>query len=278
MKTVAPGTLVLLFFSATVTAQAQLEGVAEMRFGTTGVNPATRGTGRVYLSGTGWRSEMEMASPETDQAAGRGPIKVVWMGTSSDTGTIYRIDEATRTYDVLLARKGRASSSRMGPENRSTVQVLGSDTIAGLPCDRVQIAPSRRRALIDACLSKEIVTGEWLRALRRERAGGDLLAAIREAGLEGYPIRLETKGADGSGLTMEVTKFERRPVPASTFDLPTGYTRADLAAAGVAQVREPPRPMEDPEKQRKEIMESLTPEQRRAIAEATEESGSPDER
>jgi hypothetical protein len=274
-STIALGALVLLFASAT--AQAQFEGVAEMRFATTGRNPATSGTGRVYVSGTGWRNEMEMASPETALASGRGPIKVVWMGMLSDPGTIYRINDAMKTYDVLHARRGRVSSSRIGPENRNTVQMLGSDTVAGLSCERIQITPSRGKTLIDACLSKEFVTGEWLRTLRRERTGGDSMAALKDAGLEGYPIRLETKEADGSGLTMEVTKIERRPVPDSTFEIPAGYTRADLTTAKVAQIPEPPQLMEDREKLRREIMENLTSDQRRALEEATEENEGPNE-
>jgi hypothetical protein len=258
----------LAFLFAAATANAQFEGVAEMRIATTDAKAATSGTGKIYLSKLGWRSEVEMPAPETEPAADRSPVKVVYVEKQNEPGTIFKINEAKKTYSVLHRTKARAAVKRKGgPRDESIVKKVGEDTVAGLPCKTVQITWSRSRTVTDACLSEEFVTSDWLRTLRRQsRPGVDLVAALKDAGLEGSPIRLQTKEADGSGLTVEVTKIERQQVPDSAFEVPAGYAREEVTPRVVpVSNREEPtegaETLKDAERQIRDLVEKMTPAQ-----------------
>ena len=68
------------------------------------------------------------------------------------------------------------------------------------------------------------------------------------------------KGNPKPVATMELTKAEKKSLPASMFEIPAGYTKQEgmMGAAGV---------MASPEQQEqmRKAMENLTPEQRKQI-------------
>ncbi len=273
MKTLGRG---LVFLLATAAANAQFEGVAELRIATTEGKAATSGTGKVYLSKLGWRTEVEMPDPGTEPAADRAPTRVVYVEKLNDPGTIFKINETKKTYSVLQMRKTRMAASRKGgPREESIVKTVGQDTVAGIPCTAVQISQSRGRTLIDACFSEEFVTGDWLRTLpRRTRPGADFMAALKDLGLGGSPVRFQTKEADGSGLTVEVTNLQRKQLPDSTFEVPAGYSRETVTPRVVRMpVRE--EPTEDAERQIRELLEKEMPRQSTAM-EPPMNDGQPD--
>jgi len=263
MKTAA----VVLAFAAT-TANAQFEGVAEMKITTSGGHANVTGTGKTYVSKVGWRSEMEMSNPEMAKATGVSSMKMVSFGKLSDPDKVYMLNEKMKTYSVLDAKKTREMAASMGKkEHKYSIKRLGRDTVAGLSCDNVLIQQEGEKTQIEACISKEFMTGDWLKAMQRQsRGGGDFMKALRDAGLEGYPIRMVTKEPGGSGMTMELTKIERRPIPASTFEVPPGYKETSMMGV-MAQTPEQAKQMEAAQKQMEEAMKKMTPEQRKQMEE-----------
>ncbi len=268
MKTVLRGTLVLLFAAAT--AQAQFEGVAEMKIEVSG-GPAgkTTGLGKTYISKTGWRSEVEMSSPQMAEMTGAKSFRLVNLGKVSDPDTMYTVNDVTKTYAVINAKEMREMAAKIEKKERKfTVEKRGGDTVAGLHCEKVHVAEVGGTMVLDGCMSKEFASGEWMKSMTRDRATGDWMKAVRDAGVEGYPVRMEMTSGGTSGVhtKMEVTKLERKRVPDSMFEVPKDYKQTSVMGT-MAQSPEQARQMEDAQKQLQKAMENMTPEQRKMLEE-----------
>jgi hypothetical protein len=90
------------------------------------------------------------------------------------------------------------------------------------------------------------------------------MKAVREAGMDGFPIRWATKGEHGNGLTMEMTKFEKKSVPASAFEIPADYKKSSAMSVGMSP---------EQRKQMDEALKNMTPEQRKQYEEMMKQHG-----
>ena len=90
---------------------------------------------------------------------------------------------------------------------------------------------------------------------------------MSEAGLKGFPVKMTMLRKDGNPeIEMELIKLDRRSVPASTFEIPAGYTEAK---AGMG--------MMSPEQQKRmqDQLSKMTPEQRKAYEDAMKRAQQP---
>jgi hypothetical protein len=89
-------------------------------------------------------------------------------------------------------------------------------------------------------------------------------AALEKAGLDGLPIRwASNEGRDGE-FVLELVKVKHESVPASTFEVPAGYTSRDSGSARSAS---------DRRARMENAMKSLTPEQRKRIEQLLQGKG-----
>ena len=276
MKTVLRGAFALLF--AAGVAKAQFEGVAEMKISTTGAGHdqmTMNGSGKTYISKTGWRSEIEMHNPEMAAATGGKPFRMVMFGKLAEPDIAYSINDAMKTYAVINTKEMRDLAGKIEKkEKKFSVTKLGKDSVAGLPCENVRVKEDQGKQEIEACVSKEFLSGDWLRAMQRGGRGGDWMKALKDSGIEGYPVRMAMTMKDQPGVktTMEITKVDRRSVPASMFAVPPGYKETSMMG-NFAQTPEQAKQMEDAQKQLQKAMENMTPEQRKMIEEMMKKQG-----
>jgi hypothetical protein len=273
VKTLVRGALVLLFAAAV--ANADFEGEADLKITATGEHSNVTGSGKTYVSKVGWRSEMEMSSPEMAKATGGAPMRWVTFGKLSDPGKIYMVNERMKTYTVLDTRKmHEMAESTQKKEKKYVIKKIGRDTVAGLPCENYQITQEGNKDVFEACMTKEFMSGDWMRAIARGKRGeSDWLQKLREAGLEGYPIRFTSRNAETKGTwTMEVTKVERRSIPSSMFEVPPGYRETSMMGMMV-QTPEQAKQMEEARKRMEEAMKNMTPEQRKQMEEMMKQLG-----
>ena len=276
MKTVLRGAFALLF--AAGVAKAQFEGVAEMKISTTGAGHdqmTMNGSGKTYISKTGWRSEIEMQNPEMAAATGGKPFRMVMFGKLAEPDIAYSINDAMKTYAVINTKEMRDLAGKIEKkEKKFSVTKLGKDSVAGLPCENVRVTEDQGKQEIEACVSKEFLSGDWLRAMQRGGRGGDWMKALKDSGIEGYPVRMAMTMKDQPGVktTMEITKVDRRSVPASMFAVPPGYKETSMMG-NFAQTPEQAKQMEDAQKQLQKAMENMTPEQRKMIEEMMKKQG-----
>lgn len=273
----------ILAFAALVlsstAASAQFEGQADFKITTnTGKDQTMNGTGKMFVTRSAYRSEFEMQMAD---AGGRksssmpARMKMTMFAKISEPDKLYMLNDQNKTYSIWDASKFREESKNR-PKETYTVKKLGKDTVAGLSCQRALLTSSKGDE-IEACVSSELAaSSQWLSAMNRGDAGsGSWIEALKGAGLEGFPIRWSTrsKGSKDTTMTMEVTRVERRSLPASLFQVPSGYKQTDAAMGGLTPEQE--KAIADAKAQMNEALKDMTPEQRKAYEDAMKAYGQP---
>ncbi|MBI5069333.1 MAG: DUF4412 domain-containing protein [Deltaproteobacteria bacterium] len=240
-------------------ARAEFEGVVEGR-----VTGVMAGTFRAQVGKTGIRSEMVMKAGEAVKAGGGqlppgmlGEMRRVSLQRRAEPGKVYVLDEEKKSYTVIDTAEA-AESAKDGPQEQYAVKKLGKDKVAGFPCEKVT-ATGERSGEMELCVTTELAP-EWAKsALSQGRGSGGLIAALRKAGVEGYPVRWSRKDGRGGNVTMELTAAKRQSVPSSAFEIPAGYTE-QKGLGGMGMGGNPAA-----RKQMEEAMKNMSPEQRKQM-------------
>lgn len=247
--------LPLLVLAAAAPALAQFEGVLESKM--TGPNVA--GTTKSWVSKVGVRMEMAAQVPQGQKAG--GSLKTVVLHKFAEPDLSYFVNDSARTYSVIDARQMKEQTKGAAKDDETyTVKKTGKDSVAGFSCDKASVTGSKGTEF-ELCVSNDILGGSaWIRSMQRRSAGegGALVAALKGAGVEGYPVRWVTKDREGGSVTVELVSAKRQAVPASTFDVPAGYKKSDSLLGTMNP---------EAERQMKEAMEKMTPEQRKMLEE-----------
>ncbi len=281
MKLSSKSALLALAVSS-LPALAQFEGVIEMKMEGGGAAAAMSGTGKTYVSKSAWRSEMEMTranaknDPDKLKATGGQPtFRMVVLGKLSEPGITYMINETAKTY----ARIDSAEMAKNHPKDADkkwTVKRLGKDRVAGLACENVKAVEEGKKSEFELCVTNELASGEWIRALQAQQrsSGGLWMKALKDAGVEGYPIRMVVRESESGPVTMrmEATKVERKSLPASLFVVPPGFKETSLFG-NLSGSPEQAKQMEEAQKKMDEMMKNMTPEQRKQMEEMMKKMG-----
>jgi len=246
---------------AAAPAFAQFEGEIDMKI--TGQGGMT-GTGKVFVSKAGSRSEMDMQTANM-------PMHMVTLMKFSAPDVMYLINDRTKTYGEIDVKKTRESVAKVkGEKEAYSVKVLGSEKVLGYSTKHVLLSRPGDRSEMEAWTTKDLLglSYEEMRGLMRRGPGQDdgaMMKALRDARADGFFVKMVTrdKGKSEPLTTMELTKAEKRSLPASTFEIPSGYTKQEggMGAAGVVSP--------EAAEQMRKAMENLTPEQRKQIEDST---------
>ena len=266
----------VLSFAAAI-ATAQFEGVADFKITmNAGADKSSPGTGKIFLAPSGYRMEWSMDASslrksDKDKDAGRAasaPLTMTMVARKADPGKVYMLNDQNKTYSVIDAKKAAGEHGKT-PKESFTIQKLGTATVAGLSCQNVLLTSSKGTE-IEVCVAKDLAApSEWLTAMnRRQPEGGSWLSALKDQGIEGFPVRwvIRKKGSTQPLTTMEMTRFEKKALPASLFEIPAGYTETQFAMRGLTP---------EQEKALSSMRENMTPEQRKAYEDAMKRYGKP---
>jgi hypothetical protein len=243
---------------AAAPAFAQFEGEIDMRITGQGLT----GTGRVFVSKAGTRTEMDMQTANM-------PMHMVSLMKFSVPDVMYLINDKAKTYSEMDLKKVRESAVKMtGKKEPYNAKVLGSERVLGYSTKHVLLSRPGDRSEMEVWTTKDIMglSYESMRGLMRRGAGdddGSMMKALRDAGAEGFFVKMVTreKGKTEPLTTMELTKAEKKSLPASMFEVPAGYAKQEgmMGAAGVISP--------EASEQMKKAMENMTPEQRKQMEE-----------
>jgi hypothetical protein len=236
-------------------ALAQFEGEITMKM----TMREGAGTGKNYLSKAGVRSELDIQTS-------RMPMKMTTLVRSATPDLVYLINDAQKSYTEIDSKKTREQLEKMRGKDSDkwTVKKLGKETVNGYSCEHLFIANGEdAKSEMEWWTSKDIagLSYESMRGLMRRGSQSDegIMKALRDAGADGFAVKMVTreKGSPTPVMTMELTKVEKRSLPASLFEIPAGYKKQEGMMGAMASP-------EAQEKMRK-AMENLTPEQRKQI-------------
>ena len=245
---------VLLFLAGP--ALAQFEGVLQMK------TTADRFTGTTtsWVSKVGVKTEMDMKSPDMEKQGMGSGMKMVTIVRHAEPDVVYTLNVSSKTWSLIDTKEMREQARSGREEATYTVKRTGKDSVAGFPCEKALVTSSRG-TISDVCIANDVAGGSALLRAMHRRSGDEsaLFKAFADAGLTGFPVRWVTKSESGrTDVTMELVSAKKESVPASTFEIPAGYTRSDSAM-----------PMSNPEldKKMREALEKMTPEQRKQFEE-----------
>ena len=255
-------TLALASMLMAALASAQTEGVADFKL-TSG--DSMKGTGRMYFAKAGYRSDFSLDASDSRSKPPGGKAaatKLSMIGRASEPDVVYMLNDDTKSYTVWDAKKARDEASKT--KDKYTVERLGTDTVGGISCQNARVKSSNGVDM-EVCMAKDIAApAGWLSAMGRNSGGGSWVGEMHAAGMDGFPIRWITGGRHSEKTTMELTKFERKAVPASTFAIPAGYQKTDAMSVGLNS---------EQRKQLDDAMSKMTPEQRKQMEEMMKQQG-----
>lgn len=248
-------------------ASAQFEGEATFKITTRREKGAPlEGTARMFSSKTGFRMEWEMATGSSRQG-GPQQIKMVMLAKLPNPEKVYLVNDANRTYSVWDTKKAR-EDAKTTPKETYTVEKLGMDRVAGYPCQNVRVTSSKG-SVFDLCVTKEFgASSDWLAAMNRNDSdAGSWLKSLRDAGIEGSPVRwsVRNKGSAEPTMVMELVRADKKALSAALFDVPAGYKETGMAVGGLTPEQE--KAMADARAQMQEALKDMTPEQRKQYEE-----------
>lgn len=235
-----------------VSAFAQFEGIVEMKMAAKDGS----GTGKTYVSKVGSRSEIALQSPKLQQLTS-GPFRMVTIQKFSEPDLVYHLNDERKTYSIINLKDAREQAGKLSEETY-TVKRIGADTVAGYTCEKALLTSGDGRET-EVCVTKDISgMSAWMAMMERTAmAKGGMLKALKEAQLEGLPVRMITRGKEGAPVvTVEVVRAERQSLSPALFEVPSDYKKE---AAGMSFVT--------PEMQQKmkEAMEKIKPEHRKML-------------
>ena len=261
--------LALLLSAAAAPAPvfAQFEGEADFKITThRDKGGPLEATARMDLSKSGFRMEYVMPTGSTKRGE-PGEIKMTMLAQLPNPEKVYLINDEKKTYSVWDTKSGR--ETKKGRE-KYEVEKLGSDTVAGYSCQNARLTSSKGN-VFDVCVTRELGTSsDWI-AAAMNRNDPDALSwvqALKENGIEGFPIRwsIRSRGSKQPATVMELTRAQKKAIPAAMFQVPTGYKQTDFALGGLS-----------PEQERtmNERMKNMSPEERKRVQEMMKRYGQP---
>ncbi len=172
-------------------------------------------------------------------------------------------------------QQGRENLKK-SPKESYKVEKLGTDKIAGYSCVNARVTASKG-GVFDVCVTKELgPSADWIAAMNRSDPDAQSwLQALKDEGIEGFPIRwsMRDKGTSKLTTSMELTRADKKSLPASLFEVPAGYKQTDFAVGGLTPEQQ--KAMGDAQKQMQESMKDMTPEQRKQVEEMMKRYGQP---
>ena len=251
-----------IFPAAAAAGTTAWEGVIDSKMTAHGGQHGMAGTGRMYVSKLGIRTEMEM---------GEGPasMKMTTLSLTSKPGFSYMVNDAKKTYSEIDTTTEHPSKE---DQEKLSVKKLGNERVAGHDCAHALITGEKGEEW-EVWSTKEMAGAENLwaslekSAARRGKYAG-LYKTMKDAGLDGWPMKWLMKPKDGSGgVTWEVTKLEKKSVPSSLFDL-SSHTKSEGAGAAGAMGQmqlspEQQKKLDEGLRSQQEALKKMTPEQRK---------------
>jgi hypothetical protein len=276
-KNISPTLFALLL--AASPAYAQFEGVLEMKMTMAGKDGEAGGGGtmNIAVAKAGTRCEMNMQM-------GKMGMKMVMLQKTDTPNTLYRLDDANKTYTEIDLAKMREMAGQQPDSKKYTVEKLGQETILGYKTQHVMVKetnPGPGTAMAtEMWTAKELLdyaTFSKLQA-RPDRRGHDeaLVKALKDAEADGMPLKSIATTADGSKVTMEVTKADKKSLPASTFEIPAGYTKSAGGMMDMMGGMSGPQ-ADEAKKRMDEALKNMTPEQRAMIEKMMKQHQAPNQ-
>src|SRR6266581_2656467 len=246
----------VVFTVAAFRALADFEGTLEMKLNMTGPDGNSVGGGTMNLSvaKAGSRMEMNMQMPMA--------VKMVMITKTDTPEKVFQINDSSRTYSEIDVAKDENGQKDTSDKDPWAVKKLGEEKILGYKTQHVMV--THKEESWELWTSKDLIDYATYRKLQasRGRMAGDerMVNALKGADADGMPLKaIVSQG--GIKTTIELVKADKKSLPASTFEVPAGYTKSAGGLPAADELRSDPR-REEMKKRMEDAIKNMTPEQR----------------
>jgi hypothetical protein len=178
----------------------------------------------------------QMANNETMQYTAKGNKARMDMASTQMPGAAMIFDRDSHVSTMIIPQQKMYMTMPMGQAEahladtaRGKVTKVGSEVVAGIPCDDYQATANNGEKQGTICLAHGMGNFLWygssspfMRQMESRVSG--LSSALANGG---FPLKIVK--SDGQ-TTMLATKVEKKPVDASAFAPPAGYTQMQMPA------------------------------------------------
>lgn len=186
---------------------------------------------KMYVSSNGsMRVEMDM---ENSAMKGKGPVTMVTIGHSDKPNESISIDDAAKTYSV---NHFKDSDFNTGEKTKSTATKIGEEKILGFNSVHARIISNKSIGnfysdidTLDLWRSNDVPMVASVKELFEKfnskgmaLYSADVANQLKQMGCEGFMTKMEIH-SKRSSTTEVLVKVEHRDVPASMFQIPSGY-------------------------------------------------------
>ncbi len=214
--------LVWVYMLLARAALAQFEGVIEMKI--TSLNSS--GQPEMIATATNSIKGASMLI-ETITNAGGVTLKQAMLIHGQEPNKIYMLNKESKTYtEVDFSGVGSAE------EREYEVKKIGNEKIQGYNCVHVQVKVKESDMTMDMWTTKEVAL-DWGIYSRMQQGNPALrsskfLTALRRENADGVALKTVVEGPSdrGTKTVMEVTKIEKKSLPASLFEIPKDYKKS----------------------------------------------------
>jgi hypothetical protein len=204
-------------------AMAQFEGVIEMKV--TSLN--SDGQPEMTMTATNSIKGTSMLI-ETLTNVGGVTMKQATLVRGQEPNKIYMLDREKKTYTEMDLSGMVEGINRQQEEYE--VKKMGNEKIQGHNCVHVQVKMKKSNVTMDMWTTKELLDWDTYSRMQHNNPmlrDNSFLAALRRENAEGMALKTVTDVPNGGGKTvMEVTKLEKKALPASLFEIPKDYKKS----------------------------------------------------
>jgi hypothetical protein len=257
--------LAAVAFAIPATARAQFEGRLEYEMSRTPGGREGGGTAVLWLGPGGARNEVTMNMKVKDQP--QRQLKMVTLWRKAEPGRTYIISDEKKAWSVIEITKDDGQH-----DSQWQAEKLGSATVAGYPCERARLTNRNGNGgHMEVCVTRKL--GKIpLSAFQSHRVDSTLPAALAKAGLDGVPVSWSGRSKDDQEeFAMVLTAAHAERIPASRFEIPSGYQQTGIGA--MVSSPEQAKQMDEAMKKLQERMKNMSPEQRKQMEEMMKKYG-----
>jgi len=173
----------------------------------------------MYTSSAGMRVEADMNLPQV------GPVKNVTLVRADRPNVLIAYTDKAKTYQEMNTKTAGIEAVKYD------VKVVGKERVGGYATTHATLSANGKPAM-EMWTTRDLPGYENLVMLTKtlgSMGSENLYRQLEASGAGGMMVKM--KPAGGNGLTMELTRAERRSNPASLFAVPAGYTKSSFDPA-----------------------------------------------
>ncbi|MFS8083794.1 MAG: DUF4412 domain-containing protein, partial [Ginsengibacter sp.] len=142
------------------------------------------------------------------------------------------IDDSAKSYTINQIDTGKIGNSEM--KINSTATKIGNETIMGFNCVHARVIANKSMGkfynssdTVDLWKSNDVPIEPSVKIKLDKMGGTGLYSAetaqqLKDMGCSGMTVKM-TSNSDHNKMTVQLTKVERKDLPASMFEIPAGY-------------------------------------------------------